>query len=233
MYSTTIILRCFIVRIWFRLDSNRSLHHYLSIDLPYNRKVMRACGLSESHLPSRRTFDRRLKTVSIDIKERVTAMGRQFVSAEGLVKPYILATDSALVKAKRGNMWHKSPIGKGIMPCSGMDTDAKWGFSHTKGWTFGYKLHVASSTGSVAVPLSADVTTANVQDSQIYDILASSLPIEAIRKTRYMAADPGYDDQKLYDLSTDLGFHLVCPVHRYKSTPIKKDWNWLISMDLH
>ena len=85
-YLTTIILRCFIVRIWFRLDSTRSLHHYLSIDLPSNRKAMRACGLSESHLPSRRTFDRRLKTISIDIKERVTAMGRQSVS-EGLVKP--------------------------------------------------------------------------------------------------------------------------------------------------
>src|SRR3954447_21808873 len=61
-YSTSIILRCFIVRIWFRLDSNRSLHEFLSIDLPYNRRVMRACGLpTESQfLPSRRTFDRRL-----------------------------------------------------------------------------------------------------------------------------------------------------------------------------
>ncbi|CAN5875218.1 hypothetical protein BH23THE1_BH23THE1_35250 [soil metagenome] len=37
VYSPTIILRCFIVRIWFRLDSNRSLHHLLSIELPYNR----------------------------------------------------------------------------------------------------------------------------------------------------------------------------------------------------
>ena len=50
-------------------------------------------------------------------------------------------------------------------------------------------------------------------------VLASSLPIETIKKTHYMTADPGYDDQKLYDLSTDLGFHLVCPVHRYKNTP--------------
>src|SRR3954468_12846480 len=76
-YSTSIILRCFIVRIWFRLDSNRSLHEFLSIDLPYNRKVMRACGLpTESQfLPSRRTFDRRLKTISTDIKERIITMG--------------------------------------------------------------------------------------------------------------------------------------------------------------
>ena len=36
----------------------------------------------------------------------------------------------------------------------------------------------------------------------------------------YMIADPaGYDDQNLYELSMDLGFELVCPVHRYKNTP--------------
>jgi hypothetical protein len=34
-----------------------------------------------------------------------------------------------------------------------------------------------------------------------------------------MVADPGYDDQNLYDLSRDLGFELVCPVRRYKNTP--------------
>ena len=33
-----------------------------------------------------------------------------------------------------------------------------------------------------------------------------------------MVADPGYDDQKLYELSRDLGFQLVCPVRRYKNT---------------
>ncbi len=33
-----------------------------------------------------------------------------------------------------------------------------------------------------------------------------------------MVADPGYDDQKLYDLSMSMGFQLVCPVHRYKNT---------------
>ena len=34
-----------------------------------------------------------------------------------------------------------------------------------------------------------------------------------------MSADPGYDDHELYDLSTDMGFQLVCPVKRYKNTP--------------
>ena len=45
---------------------------------------------------------------------------------------------------------------KKVVPRSGIDTDAMWGFSHTKGWIFGYKLHLIASTGSVIVPLTAD-----------------------------------------------------------------------------
>ena len=55
VYSPIVILRCFIVRIWFRLDSNRALHEYLAMDLPYNKKIVKGCGLSR--VPSRRTFD--------------------------------------------------------------------------------------------------------------------------------------------------------------------------------
>jgi hypothetical protein len=62
----------------------------------------------------RRTFDRRLKTISIDIKERIATMGRLFV-AQGLVDPYITAIDSTLLKAK-GHVWHKSSMTKGIVP---------------------------------------------------------------------------------------------------------------------
>jgi hypothetical protein len=66
VYPPTVILRCFLVRIWMRLDSNRALHDYLSMDYyPYNRKVLKACGLT--YIPDRRTFDRRLKTISPDI----------------------------------------------------------------------------------------------------------------------------------------------------------------------
>jgi hypothetical protein len=80
--------------------------------------------------------------------------------------------------------------------------------SHTKGWIFGYKLHITSSTGSLIVPLSADFTQADVQDNQMYYAITSSLP----QGVHYMAADSGYDDYKLYNLSTDRGFELVCPV---------------------
>ena len=67
---------------------------------------------------------------------------------------------------------------------SGIDTDARWGFSHTKGWIFGYKLHITSSTGSLIVPLSAVFPQADVQDNQIYLAITSSLP----QGVCYMAA---------------------------------------------
>ncbi len=222
VYTPTIILRWFIVRIWFRLDSNRSLYHFLCLDLPFNKKVMKACGLSISYLPpNRRTFDRRLKTIYTDIKERISTMGNMFV-IEGIVKPYILATDTALLKSK-GKVWHKSSMKKGIVPCSGIDRDAKWGYSHTKSWIFGYKLHMICSTDlPTVVPLSADVTTANESDKPVYHDLISSLSSEILKKIHYMVADPGYNGKKQYDLSLKRGFHLVCPVKKYKNTSVER-----------
>ena len=114
-YSPTVILRCFIVRIWFRLDSNNALHTFLKADYcQYNHKLVLACGLVS--IPCRRTFDRRLKAISADIKERISTMGYLFVAAEGLVAdPSIAAIDSTLLKSK-GHLWHTSSMEKGVVP---------------------------------------------------------------------------------------------------------------------
>ncbi len=135
VYSPTVILRCFIVRLWFRLDSNNGLHIFLNTDCQYNHKLALACGLVS--IPcSRRTFDRRLKTISKDIKQRISTMGYLFVTEYMIMNEdanSIAAVDSTLMKAK-GSVWHKSSMKKGIVPCPGIDTDARWwGYSHTKG----------------------------------------------------------------------------------------------------
>jgi hypothetical protein len=190
------------------LDSNRALHNFLAMDCyPYNRKVLlKACGLTS--LPDRRTFDRRLEKISIDIKERISIMGNMFVK-EKFVDPYVISVDSTLLKAK-GHLWHKSSMITRVVPHSGIDVDARWGFSHSKRWIFGYKLHIiTASTGSLIVPLSADFTQADVQDNQMYPAITSSLP----QGVRYVTGDSGYDDHNLYSLSIDRrGFELVCPV---------------------
>ena len=80
---------------------------------------MKACGLTS--LPDRRTFDRRLANISIDIKESISTIGNMFVK-EKFVDPYIVSVDSTLLKAK-GHLWHKSSMIKGVVvPRSGIDT---------------------------------------------------------------------------------------------------------------
>ncbi len=81
---------------------------------------------------------------------------------------------------------------------------------------------MVSTTNSIVVPLSADVTTANVQDNQVYQGLTSCLSSIVLKKTHYMVADHGYDDHSLYESSMNLGFYLVCPVLRYRNTSIEK-----------
>ena len=66
------------MRLWFRIDSNNALHIFLNMDCQYNSKLAVACGLIK--IPSKRaTVDRRLKTISTDIKERISTMGHLFV----------------------------------------------------------------------------------------------------------------------------------------------------------
>jgi hypothetical protein len=186
------------------------------LDCQYNYKLAIACGLVT--IPCRRTFDRRLKTISTDIKGRISTMGYLFV-AEHLAMvddPSIKAIYSTILKAK-GHVWHKSFMKKEIVPYSGIDTDAKWwGHSHTKGWVFGYKLHLTCTTAieDLVVPLTADVTTtANIPDNKMYIPLTSySSSVLSLPSLHYMTADPGYDDKKLYEYSKKtLGIDLVCP----------------------
>ena len=153
------------------------------MDCQYNRKLALACGLVT--MPSRRTLDRRLKTIPTDVKERISTMGYLFVKERLVADPAVTAIDSTLLKAK-GHLWHKSSMKKGVVPRSGIDTDARWGYSHTRGWVFGYKLHLTSTTGHLTVPLTADLTTANVQDNQMYVTLTSSSLVFSLPSLRYM-----------------------------------------------
>jgi hypothetical protein len=37
-----------------------------------------------------------------------------------------------------------------------------------------------------------------------------------------MSADHGYDDHKVYDLSSSMGVQLVCPVQKYENIPVDR-----------
>jgi hypothetical protein len=147
---------------------------------------------------------------------------------------YNLNRQSTLLKANKGGVWHKSSMKKGVVHRSGIDTDARWlGYSHTKGWIFGYNLHLTSSTTAttagkeIIVPLTAEdvTTTANVPDNKMYIplISSSSSHVFSLPLTCYMVADPGYNAKKLYEYSKSIGNGSgLSSVEQYESTSKKR-----------
>ncbi|MEM3065380.1 MAG: hypothetical protein QW177_08415 [Candidatus Nitrosotenuis sp.] len=93
VYPTTVILRCFVVRIWFRIPSNNALHYFLSTDTAFHRRIMQSCGLHS--LPDRRTFDRRFKV--LPLQHMISTVGRQIVR-DGIADAKIVSADSTLVR---------------------------------------------------------------------------------------------------------------------------------------
>ncbi len=128
---------------------------------------------------------------------------------------HLASVDGSMLQAKGRPVWHKSDIKQNRLPVTGIDTDAKWGYPKSKGWIFGYKLHMSCSTGKLIVPLSANVSTANVHDSKMYCTLVESLSglVENI------LCDPAYDDSKLYQFSNKRHLRLICPIKVYPHTP--------------
>ena len=60
----------------------------------------------------------------------------------------------------------------------------------------------SSSRRDLVVPLTADVTTANVPDNKMYvPITSSHHSVFSLPSVLYMIADPGYDAKNLYEYS--------------------------------
>ncbi len=208
VYPTILMVQLFIIKSWMRFPSNNTFHYFLFIKKS-NDKLLHVCKLTQ--IPNRRTIDRRFQVLPIG--KIIGTMGNLFVS-EKLVDNLSASVDSSMLQAA-GPIWHKSDIKKNRLPIAGIDTDAKWGFSNSKGWVWGYKLHMSCSTGQLAVPLSACITTANIHDSKPYKKLTESLA----GLMSNMLADPAYDDGTLYESSKNNGMGLICPIKKYHSTP--------------
>lgn len=211
VYSTILMIQLFIIKSWMRIPSNNTLHYFLSIKCT-NDKLLKVCKIQQ--IPDRRTMDRRFH--NLPLSEIISSMGNQFVT-RGLVDNTSASVDSSMLKAN-GPVWHKSDMKNNRLPIAGIDIDAKWGFSKSKGWVFGYKLHMSCSTGRLIIPLSADVTTANIHDGKMYCTLVESL--EELVKS--ILCDPAYDNSKLYHFSNKKNLRLICPIKIYPSTPSER-----------
>lgn len=211
VYKTKTIVNAFVVMVHFRLRSVRSLARFL-VSHSYWAS---ACGFKEK-TPSYRTLARRLSVLD---KPAVSFANQiiQVLSKYHLISFRIISTDSSLCAAF-GKEAHKNNLK--VKPT---DKDARWGWSETRDWVFGYKLHLTSTVllpKKTLVPLVWETTSANNHDSKLFIPLmekAVRLAKESERKIKLSLGDKAYDINQNYFFSKANQFKLITPVRRFKN----------------
>ena len=98
------------------------------------------------------------------------------------------------------------------------DPDAKWGYSPTTEWVFGYKVHIAVDVES-ELPLAFTVTPANIYDNKEYPKVLEILIQEGIRP-KVILADAAYDSKESYRLTLKYG---AVPIIAINKRNLKKN----------
>ena len=182
-------------------------------------ELQQLCNLKTA--PHRTTISRRFKTLPDPLTLVLDQLTNKAQEQE-LIDLSITSTDSTLMKAN-GNLWHqKNMIANEIPKCGNIDTDAHWGKSGCKGWTFGYALFslVACGPQGIVWPLESVLYPANAKDTPVFkkDLL-THLP----NQTLLVLADSGFDDQHLANCCNRRKITLVTPILKVgKSTPSKR-----------
>lgn len=220
IYSEKTITKAFIVMVYFRLRSLRGLARFLSEhhDFAY------ACGL-KGITPSYRTLSRRLKTLDSSLWYFIYQVIAVLVKYH-IVSFNIISTDSSLLEAK-GKPSQK--INSNIIPT---DKDAKWGFSQSRDWVFGYKIHLTSTVllkNKTSIPLAWIITPANRHDSKLFIPLmknATNIALAFKKRIYFSLGDKGYDHNENYYFCSKKNIRLVTTIRRFKKKAISKIKLW-------
>ena len=194
-YSEKLFMKALVIMIVRRLHKVGELLAVLEEESAQMREV-RQLLFEGGRFPSRRTFQRRLKTLPNSLPDQIGCLGRYLVE---VLKPWesrgrALALDSTTLQAK-GGVWHKKDKEAGIVPHSSIDTEAGWTKSGWHGWVYGWKLHLAITVAGMWIPLSARLTPADVADNQMAPWLIEELPQEA----RFVLGDTHYNAENVRD----------------------------------
>ncbi len=189
VYSDRLFLKALVIMIVRHLHKVHELFAVLS-EPTAEMRALRELLSERGRFPSRRTFERRLRTLPETLPAKIGCLGRHLVA---LLRPWsesgrAVALDSTVLRAK-GGVWHKKDREAGVVPHTSIDTEAGWTKSGWHGWVYGWKLHLATTVAGVWIPLAARLTPANVADNQIAPLLIEELPEEA----RFVLGDSHYN----------------------------------------
>jgi hypothetical protein len=169
-------------------------------------QTLRELLIEHQRYPTRRTWERRLKALPTSLPAQISCLGRDLVR---LIQPWsnsgrAAAIDSTVLRS-RGGVWHKKDRETGEVPHTSIDTEAHWTKSGWHGWVYGWKLHLITSVAAVWIPLAADLSAANVADSE----MAPELVCQLAAEVRYLLGDRHYNTPELREQCEEDGRILV------------------------
>lgn len=188
----------------------KTMHNFLIS----NPSLALAFGFKR-RIPDRTTLARRFKALYGFVKAQIQHMGNVLVSKK-ITANYMCSVDSTMHNAC-GNIWHKKHKKINFIPpkLRNIDKDADWGKSEYKGWVFGYKTHLVSTSSfhKLPIPLYCEITPANNSDCPTAKGIFKQFWPE---RTKYLLADKGYDDKTLRGICQKVKSILITPMKRYK-----------------
>lgn len=205
VYSDRLFLKALVIMIAKHLHTVHELLSVVEQPTP-EMQALRALLTEQGCYPTRRTWERRLKSLPASLPAQIACFGRYLVA---LIQPWATsgraaAIDSTPLRAN-GGVWHKKDREAGVVPHTSIDTEAHWTKSGWHGWVYGWKLHLVATIAAVWIPLAADLTPANVADSEAAPALIRELPAE----TRFLAGDLHYHAPNVQESCDAKGLILV------------------------
>lgn len=190
-YTERLFLKALVVMVVRHLPT---VHALVAVLNQPEMAEVRAALSEHGHLPTRRTFERRLKRAPGSLPAQIALAGEHLMT---LIDPWAeggraAAIDSTVLPAC-GGVWHKKHRDAGIVPHTSIDTQAHWTKSGWHGWVYGWKLHLVVTVGDVWLPLAATLTPANRADNEEAPTLLDAMQQEEV----FILGDTTYNDPEL------------------------------------
>ena len=188
-YSDQQIVACMLYGVKNSIFSLRELEYRIKQDYTFKAIIQ----LTE--VPDYSTFSLRAKALEQHLYYGVYAMLVELISPE----TRLCAIDGTVLRSSK------------------YDSEAKSGKGTRLGYFIGYKLHCIAAVTDIIIPLVFNVTTANVYDNQVSDLLYEA----KIYNPFLILADAAYDSVKWLEIASDLKFNLLTDINMRKAKSLE------------
>ncbi len=204
VYSDRLFLKALVIMLVRNLHTINELLSVLAQPTPEMQALRVLLSTEPSRrFPSRRTWERRLKTLPESLPERIGLLGRHLL---GLIRPWASGGASRGARqhgaqGTRRGVAQERPGGRQGAPHLHRYRGALDQGGLARVWVFGWKLHLACTVAGVWIPLDARLTPANEADSRLAPQLLQELPEEA----RFVLGDTHYNAPEVRELCESQG----------------------------